>query len=219
MLRSLLSAICSSFLSVRYYRHLGIRNHEIVRYFKKSANLGLCYGAFVRPFSMRGCWSAGVAAFLTCAYDVVTDWRAFTEELRGPFEGILRHILPDWATELTWSLYWLEVHGKLADDGLERGVITVEVIVGLVGSREAFLGFGMRRLGLLLQIVDDVLDLEDDTEKEELNCLTTTRRDRHLRYLRDNMNQLLELFRRDRIMHTVVADAGKKASSLMVLET
>jgi len=158
MFSSIVSSICAIFLSFRFWRELKIRNSEAKRYLSKSFNLGLCYGAFVKPTTLRGAVAAGKAAFVSCSYDVVTDWRSFSADFREPFERQLQSLVPS-ATELTMRLYWSEMQGTLGDDGLERGVIAAEFIIGLVGSEAFFDRFGIRRLGLLLQIVDDIIEV------------------------------------------------------------
>lgn len=214
MFRSLTAGLAGVLLGVRFWRALAVRPREVKRYFSKIFGLGLCYGAFVNPPNFRGSVAAGCAAFLSCAYDLITDWRSFSDDYRHRFESELEHLVPKWAAELAMHLYWAEARDALEDDGLERGVIAVKFITGLVGSEGHFSQFGIHRLGLLLQIVDDVLDFEQDVALGEQNCLVTTRAAGYLAFLHENRHEILGLFARDRIMRSVILRADRKAQAM-----
>lgn len=214
MLRSLIAALYAVLLGFRFRRELAISVHELQRYLSKSFNLGLCYGAFVKPPTIRGSVYAGRAAFLCCAYDVVTDWRSFSPYFRERFKRQLQRLVPEWAVGLTMQLYRSDLEEALQEDGLERGIIAVKLITGVVGSEDSFSGFGIRRLGLLLQIVDDVIDFEHDVAHEELNCLATSRGTLHLRFLKENKQQLLHLFRGDLVMRSVITHGIRRGEAM-----
>ena len=189
-----LSHICAALRaltrSVQYADVLGISRHERIRYLKKSIRLALCYAAFARPWNVRQALKAGEAAFLSCAYDVVTDWRRFDQQSRIAFESILSDLSKPDLKELALDLYEKDFKTKLAADGLERGVIALRFIVKTMGcekEREASWG-DLTNLGELLQIVDDVLDYEDDVAAGDHNCLVTMKRDVYLTRLLDGLN-------------------------------
>jgi hypothetical protein len=215
MIRSLAVGLYSVFLGLRFWRDLAIQSHEGLEYLSKLFSLGALYSAFVKPPTSRGFVGAGRAAFLCCAYDVVTDWRGFSSKFREPFEKQLQRLVPEWAVELTMELYWVDRFGTLSDDGLERGGIAVEFITGVVGSRAYFSAFGVKRLGQLLQIVDDVLDLEHDVDCDEMNCLVSPRATKYLEILMESQEEMVRLFRRDRTMCFAIVRAGRKARSML----
>lgn len=214
MLRSLISALCATFLGIRFGQDVSIRWSELARFLSKNFSLGLCYGAFVRPATVQGSVAAGRAAYLCCAYDVVTDWRSFSPELRECFEKQLRRLAPKREANLLMDLYWTELRSSLKNDGLERGVIALEVILGLVGSGAYFSQFGVHRLGCLLQVLDDVLDLERDTANGETNCLLGPSAAQHLDFLDENKRGLRALFRKDPPLRSVIERAFRKAQIL-----
>ena len=187
------------------------------RYLGKNFCLGLCYGAFVKPVTFRGAFLAARAAFLSCAYDVATDWRSFSKGCLASLEGQLRCLVPDWAVELTMNLYRAEMREELGIDGLERGVIAVEFITGLIGPAPIFSAFGIRRLGLLLQIVDDIRDFEHDVAFDDVNCLATQRAGLYISFFRENLGDLIFLFRRDLVMRSVILQAKKKVDLVIDL--
>lgn len=216
MLKSILVGAYALVIGARHFRTCGIRWGEAGRFATKLFSLGMLYAAFVKPEgTVRRCTAAARAAFLCCAYDVVTDWRSFAVEYRMPFEKVLRRLVPEWAVRLTMRLYWADCHEVLRDDGLERGCVAVRFIVGVVGSEAHFAQFGIDRLGRVLQIVDDILDVESDSRFGELNCLNTPRAAEHIKYLRANLEATLELFRTDIMMSSVIARAARKAASIL----
>jgi len=86
----IIAALSAFIRSVEYAHVLNIQGKEWKRYLKKSLSLGLCYAGFSIAGKIRESWRAGEAAFLCCAYDVVTDWRRFDSKARQGFELILR---------------------------------------------------------------------------------------------------------------------------------
>ena len=206
--------------SVQYAPVLGISRREYVRYLKKSIRLALCYAGFADPWNLREAWKAGEAAFLSCAYDVVTDWRSFDKKDRTAFESILNELSKPDPKELALELYEKDSKKHLGADGLERGAIALRFILKTMGcenKREASWG-DLENLGELLQIVDDVYDYEDDAAAGDQNCLITTRRDVYLRRLLDGLNRAncRQLFgRTPSILTFAIAQARKKGTELL----
>lgn len=176
--------------SVRHLRALAVRLSEWRRYFAKSTNLALCYVGFCAEGSYRQAIRAGRAASLCCAYDVVTDWRLFDDRFRKALKTILsKEVNPELA-ELALSLYGKESGGSLLDDGLERGVVALQFVTSLIGSKETFRDrTDLRSLGMLCQIADDILDYESDIRRNELNCLASSKRDQYLEFFLTEMTE------------------------------
>lgn len=206
--------------SVQYAADLGISRREQVRYLKKSVRLALCYAGFANPWNLREAWKAGEAAFLSCAYDVVTDWRSFDQKDRTAFESILNELSKPDPKKLALDLYEKDANRHLASDGLERGAIALRFILKTMGcenEREASWG-DLENLGELLQIVDDVYDYENDAAVGDLNCLATTRRDAYLRRLLDGLNRAncRQLFgRTPSVLTFAIGQARKKGTALL----
>lgn len=204
MLINHIVAIASAILrSVQYASALGIRRREVGRYLKKSLSFGLCYAGFGTAGRVREAWSAGEAAFLCCAYDVVTDWRLFDPNARVTFENILCARVQESAIQrLAIGLYEKECHDGLAEDGLERGAIALRFALRMMdceSTREVEWG-NLDEIGRLLQIVDDVLDYEEDMRSGDMNCLKSAKREVYLRQL------VLQLGNAD--AHRLFGDAG-----------
>jgi len=165
-------------------------------------------------------WKAGEAAFLSCAYDVVTDWRHYDKKARSAFERILTDLSQLELRELALTLYDKDSNNQLSEDGLERGAVALRFILKTMGcekQREATWG-DLNDLGQLLQIVDDVLDYEDDAAAGDQNCLRTVNRDVYLGQLLEGLSneRTHKLFGRARsVLVLAIAHARKKGTKLL----
>lgn len=216
----IVAALSAFSRSIQYAGVLGITKAERIRYLKKSISLALCYAGFGTPWNVMEAWKAGEAAFLSCAYDVVTDWRHFDVKARSAFESVLTDLSRVELRELALTLYDKELRNQLLDDGLERGDIALRFILKTMGcetQREATWG-DLSDLGQLLQIVDDVLDYEDDAAVGDLNCLRTAKRDLYLGRLLEGLSsdKTHGLFGRSRsVLVLAIAQARKKGTKLL----
>lgn len=204
--------------SIRYAHALQIKPDETRRYFKKTVDLSMCYAGFMQDRSFSQARGAGHAAFLSCAYDVVTDWGK-PRDLQTSFARILdSQTSPDLA-DMALDLLKRDTEGVLLDDGLERGVVALEFVLQMMRVREIFdRKCDIRQLGLDLQIVDDVLDWEDDVSKGDQNCLTNTElREKYLKRLPDDLNDamLQDLFPYGRILNYAIRHARHKAGKML----
>jgi len=212
-LSTIIAILAAVYWSLRYSRRLSIRVSESPRYIAKSMNLAGCYRAF-GDAGIRHSARAGRAAFLSCAYDVVTDWRWFDETAGGRFEKIVREIAPPRLADQAMALYQKDRLGLLSNDGLERGEIALQFVCELMETTRSFTPFDRKELGVLCQIVDDVIDLEGDLSRGELNCLLTANRTRHLESLLRAMPQLRLVFVRSGPMRLALAQAESRARVL-----
>lgn len=215
----IVAALSAFVRSVQYGGVLRISQAERVRYTKKSIRLALCYAGFGTPWNLMEAWKAGEAAFLSCAYDVVTDWRHFDKKARSAFESILTDLSQLELRELALTLYDKDSNNHLSGDGLERGAIALRFILKTMGcekQREATWG-DLTDLGELLQIVDDVFDYEDDVTAGEQNCLTTVNRDIYLMRLLEGFypENTRRLFGRASVLALAIAYARKKGRRLL----
>lgn len=216
----LIAALSAFVRSLQYAGVLSIARRERVRYLKKSIRLGLCYAGFGVPWNIIKAWKAGEAAFLSCAYDVVTDWQYFDEKARSAFESILSELSEPETQELALTLYDKDSNNQLSEHGLERGVVALRFILKTMGcetQREASWG-DLDDLGQLLQIVDDVFDFEDDAAVGDQNCLSTENRDLYLGRLLEGLSRenCRRLFGRGpSVLVLAIAHARKKGKNLL----
>lgn len=206
-----IAAFLALLWNVRYWNSLKIRPHESRRYFAKSVNLALCYYGFAPRFSLSAASGAAKAAFFCCAYDVVTDWRGFEARALKEFGKILRERVPAPETKLALDLLDAELTNHLTQDGLSRGPIALQFVCNLMGFPNK-----TESLGVFLQIVDDVLDLEEDIKEKQVNCLLTERREKYLRMFADYpADELSKQFPNGRVLLAVISRARTKAQALL----
>lgn len=214
---STLAALCSAlFLSLRHFHLLNVRFYELRSYIQKSANFALCYLGFRSKASLRQANLAGKAAFLCCAYDVVTDWRSFSPELLKIFRHLLESYTSPDLTKIALSLYVKDRDGQLGQDGLERGGIAFIFVTRLMGTETFFRERAdIERIGILLQLVDDILDYERDTKAKELNCFNSPRREDYLALANELSEDFVNIFSASFILPYVIRSARKKAEHLL----
>lgn len=204
--------------NIRYAHVLQIKHYELGRYFRKTTNISLCYAGFAQRFSFDQAKGAGHTAFLTTAYDVVTDWGK-PSDLQTSFANILHARTSPELVSTALSLLNRDTRGVLANDGLERGVVTLEFLLRMMNIREAFdRKCDIKQLGLNLQIVDDVIDWEDDSLKGDQNCLTNAEfREAYLRRIREDLDDLTlqKLFPYGPISIYVIKRAMHKAHNML----
>jgi hypothetical protein len=223
ILSHIVAAFSALVHSIRYAGTLAISQAERVRYIKKSIRLALCYAGFGTPWNFKEAWKAGEAAFLSCAYDVVTDWRHFDKEARTNFERILTDLSQGDLQGLALGLYDKDLNNQLSGDGLERGAVALQFILKTMGcEKQRAAAWGdLIKLGELLQIVDDVFDYEDDVAVGDQNCLTTPKRTAYLTLLLEDLNRenSRRLFGPRSVLVSAIAHARKKATMLLLKDT
>lgn len=207
--------------ALRYQKTLAIKPTELPTYLQKTCNLALCYIAFTLKGSLKELRAAAKCGFLCCAYDVVTDWRYFALDSFKRFCVILHMELPPNLAQMTIALYENEKNDSLLFDGLERGRIAVYFITSVIGSKDFFeANTDLARLGILLQIVDDILDYDIDIKTGDLNCLTSPRKFMYLHSINQELSdgELHNLFGINSILTRIVKKA-KRVARLMLNST
>lgn len=161
-----------------------ITKADRLRLWRKTLNLFLCFLAFCdreRPKAqLRG---AMICALLSALYDYETDW----VPINGP-DSLYRDLLYKTVTDIdtrkiAWELFETDLRTHLSKHGLERGSAALAFYRIVIGSE--WLGkYSAKQIesyGRNLQIVDDILDLEEDTVNGHTNCLLTNEREQYLR--------------------------------------
>jgi hypothetical protein len=166
------SLVSALLVSIKEASTLKIALDELPRYLRKSNNLALCYAGFISENNRNQAINAGIAAFLCCAYDVVTDWREFDQEAMNAFDRLLKKYASPKLREMALHLLEKDRQQDLCFDGLERGITSTLFVTGLIGSTPYYeKNACISRLGMALQVVDDVLDYELDAIIGDTNCL------------------------------------------------
>jgi hypothetical protein len=158
-----------------------------------------------------------MASVCCAAYDVLTDWHGINVSNRKLLAEIVTAVVGSGLAAIALELYDKEAAESVADDGLERGYDSIRFITGLLGSQHRIeKRFDLKRLGMALQVVDDVLDYEDDLSKGELNCLVFPRWREHLEFMEAELTgkQMGILYSQGWVFRVVVRHALQKARRL-----
>ena len=203
--------------SMRYARSLQIELSEMPRYLRKSGNLAAGYAGFAQYLSRDEAIGVGKAAFLSSAYDVASDWGK-PSIVRSNFEAIVRTEASPRLAEMAINLLDRDINRELTRDGLERGIVAIRFILEMMGLTEHYEAItDVDRLGINLQIVDDVLDFEDDVKAGDTNCLTCPNRDVYLQQIVEELSEenVQRLFPHAGILRIPIQRARNKAMSLL----
>lgn len=218
-----IAAVAALVKCCRYAGKLEISLAEWPEYVIKSTTLGLCYVGFGSQWTAKEASRAGQAAFLCCAYDVVTDWRLFDVAALKRFTTIVRECkVPDEAVDIALSLYRTEQAALLSCDGLSRGSEALRFILKVMDCERVGqeVRFDIERIGQLCQIVDDVWDYHRDLAHAEMNCLATPRR---LQYLSDLVSQfqpelVRKLFGRGAVVLNFTIEISRRRAIRMIAQ-
>jgi hypothetical protein len=206
--------------SLRHARALAIARGEWVRYLKKSVYCSLCYVGLGARGTAREAWKAGQAAFLTTAFDVLTDWRVCSPAGAVVFDALLANIVADRDTRrMAQELYERKRSGAFTGDGLERGAIALRLVLRTMDCElQRVSAWGdLDDVGRTLQVVDDLLDLDQDVARHDLNCLTSLGGADHLeafltRYHAGDIHRLFGAKRT--VLVRVIDQAAHRAASM-----
>lgn len=205
--------------SIRYRRELDISWRNSGRYYKKSVSLAWCYLGFSVRKTLHEARAAGLAGFLCCAYDVVTDWHHFDQKMLERYRGILCDLVPGELQSMVHILLDRELSCELQFDGLERGVTAFAFITKLMGT-DSFYDSGSRKhlLGMALQVVDDLLDYQHDVALGEINCLRSERAAQYVSLMKSvlDSDKLPLLFSRSFFLRNAIKKAQKQGQKFLV---
>lgn len=204
--------------NIKYAQALEIQPHELKRYFKKTIGLSTCYAGFAQNLSLEQAKGAGHAAFLSCAYDVVTDWKK-PPSLQKAYVDILRAEVSPELAKMAIDLLNRDIGNTLLFDGLERGIIATKFVLQAM-EIEQVLGkkCNIAELGIDMQIVDDVLDYEKDLLSGDQNCmLNADLRETYLLRLQNNLNDstIHRLFPFGGVLIYAIKQARKKGQNML----
>jgi len=206
-------------MGLNYLLRFNITPTEAVRYFGKCIFLAYSYVGFNVNGTEEEAKGAGKAAVLTTLYDVASDWRDNSDpKWREILKSIFEVEFSEELREIAMRLFDRDVNGNLENDGLERGAVTLKVILELMGiTKEYEKKADLQKVGTLLQIVDDVLDYEEDIACGDQNCLVSDQKEEHLQTLIEGFSdeELERLFKPNTVLVTVIKSAREKARQML----
>jgi hypothetical protein len=203
-------------LSLLYQRTLKIKWKDRKRYWHKNIGLTLCYRGFSPWNNWKSLSGAARAGFYCCAYDVLTDWRHFSESDFEIFKKLFSKLDKE-LQEIVFKLYSTEKNNQpLKNDGLERGIIALRFISKLMNVEnyiESHTDF--EELGTVMQIVDDAEDIEEDKKYGDTNCLFSERKNIYIQKLLDfNVSKFKEIFPNSSVLVKEITKAQRIVGSI-----
>lgn len=202
---------CTFILSLWYQRTLKIKWKDRKRYWHKSVGLALCYRGFSPWNNWKSLNGAVRAGFYCCAYDVLTDWRHFSESDFQILDKLLLKLDKE-PREIALKLYFMEKNNQpLKNNGLERGVMALQFISKLMGVEEYIKSkTDFEELGTIMQIVDDAEDVEEDKKYGDMNCFFSERKNEYAKKLLNfNILKFKEIFSNSLVLVREITKAQK----------
>ncbi|MFH1536981.1 MAG: UbiA family prenyltransferase [Patescibacteria group bacterium] len=147
-----------------------------LRLWRKTFNLYLSFLAFTdscRPTNQLQ--RAMLCAVLSAIYDYETDWQRTDHPGGSMFFGLLdsyQFLIPAKAMIEGKKLFFRDWSNSLSVSGLERGSEALRFYNLVIASQwmSDYSSQQITQFGAKFQIVDDLLDLDKDREKGDLNC-------------------------------------------------
>ncbi len=178
---SIVAAVISIYFSLRYTRALGITGISVFHVMNKSMNLSVCYDGLNPVFGFSRAYKAAICGFISATYDFATDKCDYSRRARSRFFSLLGKFVRNEPFLAVEDMYVADRENSLQRDGLERGAISLAVILDTLGVR----GFNEMTgettiLGDKLQMLDDILDYEADKEAGDHNFLLCNNKDRYI---------------------------------------
>lgn len=169
MLSYLLTYCLAAGAAYRASRRIDVPLRTVARYTCKSGNLAVCFlGLSVH---------AGYAAFkrsaelgmLASLFDLVSDELRFNDRYLRYFRDVLTQTVSPEVEAVSAYLLETKKNHSFRMSGLERGVGAFRAIIKHLESEADWNDFQIVRSGIMLQIVDDLLDHRQDLARDELN--------------------------------------------------
>ncbi len=179
-------------LLTSYKGEFDIQKHEIQRAVQKAFHLSLLYSdLFSEQFSWKEVYVLSQAGVASTLYDISSDWWKSLSIYRWKLLFALRELGWEEAAKIGIDLFDKDIEGKLENDGLERGVTTLEYIIasGWTDFLNQMNSSTVHTLGFFLQIVDDILDYEEDIKTDDTNCFRSCNADNYVSYYRDYLQK------------------------------
>jgi phytoene/squalene synthetase len=210
-----LAAMNAERLSWMHREALGVRDDEEERYITKARRLALCYSDLSTSRDPRVALRAGTVGFFSAAYDAITDFHGRDDQSKYAFGELLTRYVTEEERNIAMELYEKDESGTLANDSLERGSLALRSIVSVMGIRDELdrIGMPIDQMGEELQIIDDILDVEEDCDHGDMNCLRTPNARMHLeRILQSDLHLR---FATSTVMRSVIDKARLKGYRLL----
>lgn len=143
-----------------------------LRYAAKAGNLATCFLGFSIHRGEEYYQRAADLGVLASIFDLASDGLNFDCAATDKFRHLSLTILGGEAADILFALMDQKKAGAIPRNGLDRGIAALRVILKHLDAEEAWASDNqIARSGILLQVVDDVLDYSQDITTAHLNFL------------------------------------------------
>lgn len=173
MVNYLTSVSRAVFLTIRFLIFKEWKPSIWKKYIFKSFNLSLCYCDFSLQQNFKQSIKSGEIGFACSIYDYVTEHLDFNAVEFESYKTLLTKYFCSELINIVDELYSKEHHNCLAKDGLERGSLAFRFVIGHLDAEAEWTNGNddsLDLIGLKLQVLDDLLDLEEDSKLSHINC-------------------------------------------------
>jgi hypothetical protein len=198
-------------------RRFNISAVDRFRYATKSGNLALCFLGFSihpgREFSQRSA-ELGVLASI---FDLASDGLKFDTGALHQFRLVVSETVDEGVACIIFNLMTRKQRMELGVGGLDRGVDAVRIVIKHLHAEEVWKSEReIYDIGILCQIIDDVLDYKGDFARQELNFLRTDERTIYLeRFLKWDYKEQFKNSRYPFVLFQVIKVAKTRAGKLI----
>jgi hypothetical protein len=145
-----------------------------LRYAIKAANLAVCFLGFAIRNERRIAHRSVDLGVMASLFDLASDGLRFCPRAITKLNYLATETLGREQASLLLDLMERKRARALLFDGLERGIVSLRLILNHLDAAEAWSNNDVVRAGIYLQIVDDVLDYRHDVADNELNFLQSS---------------------------------------------
>lgn len=138
----------------------------------KASNLSMCFLGFSIHRGEAYFNRSAELGVLAAIFDLVSDQLKFDSRGVRCFSDLLREVLEPELAAISLDTLNRKKEASFVLSGLERGIPALRVIIRHLHAEESWVTESdVIRVGILCQIVDDVLDYRSDFRRDELNFL------------------------------------------------
>jgi hypothetical protein len=184
----------------------------------KSCNLAACFLGFSVREDERFYRKSAELGFLASTFDLVSDGLHFDSDAFRTYGNLVRALVEPEVAEITLGLMERKRQGRLGAQGLERGIESLRIIIKHLGVEEYWQSEeDLNQVGILCQVVDDVLDFENDIARRELNFIGKLDFKEHLHLLSTwDYKRQFQLSRYPLVLFHVISIAKAKSRRLLI---
>lgn len=160
------------FLARRHLSEFQLSPYDRLFYIIKAANLAICFLGYSIHSGEAWFRRSAELGVLGSIFDLASDGRHFAPTAVRTFRSVVDAITAGETRRMILDLFDRKERRQLPAQGLERGVDALRIVLSHLRVEESWPSEAkIYEVGVLCQVVDDLLDVEGDLARGELNFL------------------------------------------------